>query len=146
MIISYICRDADKLKRCMQKTVAKQKILVLVESLVTWFTLWTSGIVINSVYHIAGKFDRAKVWRMNRFSQKVIIVSRNLDGFSLVNKGWFAKFAKLSRYTVGYLFTHHPIHCAIYDMSNNYPYLCESLIVTVNFIKKKLILYRKMRD
>jgi len=23
------------------------------------------------------------VWRMNRFSQKVIIVSRNLDGFSL---------------------------------------------------------------
>jgi len=28
-----------------------------------------------------------KVWQMNRFSQKVIIVSRNLDGFSLVNQG-----------------------------------------------------------
>jgi len=28
-----------------------------------------------------------KVWQMNRFSQKVIIVSRNLDGFSLVNHG-----------------------------------------------------------
>jgi len=26
-----------------------------------------------------------KVWQMNRFSQKVIIVSRNLDGFSLAN-------------------------------------------------------------
>jgi len=26
-----------------------------------------------------------KVWWMNRFSQKVIIVSRNLDGFSLAN-------------------------------------------------------------
>jgi len=28
-----------------------------------------------------------KVWQMNRFSQKVIIVSRNLDGFSLANQG-----------------------------------------------------------
>jgi len=33
-----------------------------------------------------------KVWQMNRFSQKVIIVSRNLDG----NQGQFTKFAKLS--------------------------------------------------
>jgi len=35
---------------------------------------------------------------MNRFGQKVIIVSRNLDGFSLVNEGLFTKFAKLSCY------------------------------------------------
>jgi len=28
-----------------------------------------------------------KVWRMNRFSQKVILVSTNLDGFSLANPG-----------------------------------------------------------
>jgi len=31
-----------------------------------------------------------KVWQMNRFSQKVIpviVVSRNLDGFSLANQG-----------------------------------------------------------
>jgi len=41
-----------------------------------------------------GEFTRfehlaKKVWRMNRFSQKdkVIIVSRNLDGFSLANHG-----------------------------------------------------------
>jgi len=27
-----------------------------------------------------------KVWQMNRFSQKVIIVSRNLNGFSLANQ------------------------------------------------------------
>jgi len=27
-----------------------------------------------------------KVWQMNRFSQEVIIVSRNLDGFSLANQ------------------------------------------------------------
>jgi len=27
------------------------------------------------------------IWQMNRFSQKVIIVSRNLDGFSLANQG-----------------------------------------------------------
>ena len=37
---------------------------------------------------------------MDRFSHKVIIISKNLDGFSLVNHGRFAKFAKLSRYTV----------------------------------------------
>jgi len=50
-------------------------------------------------YCIAGKFGKAKfgefthfehlakkVWRMNRFNQKVIIVSRNLDGFSLENQ------------------------------------------------------------
>jgi len=28
-----------------------------------------------------------KVWRMNRFSQKVMIVSGNLDGFSLTIQG-----------------------------------------------------------
>jgi len=28
-----------------------------------------------------------KVWQMNRFTQKVINVSRNLDGFSLANQG-----------------------------------------------------------
>ena len=37
---------------------------------------------------------------MHRFSHKVIIISKNLDGFSLANHGRFAKFAKLSRYTV----------------------------------------------
>jgi len=58
-----------------------------------------------------GKFTRfehlgKKVWQMNRFSQKIIIVSRNLDGFSLVNQGYdspnLPNFlpAKLSHYTV----------------------------------------------
>jgi len=61
------------------------------------------------IYHIVGKFVgikfgkftrfkhlAEKVWRMNRLSQKVIIVSRNLDDFSLANYGQFAKFTKLS--------------------------------------------------
>ena len=39
---------------------------------------------------------RGKVWRMDGFSHKVIIISKNLDGFSLANHGRFAKFAKLS--------------------------------------------------
>ena len=43
---------------------------------------------------------RGKVWRMDGFSHKVIIISKNLDGFSLANHGRFTKFAKLSRYTV----------------------------------------------
>jgi len=38
-----------------------------------------------------GEFTRfehlaKKAWQMNRFSQKVIIVSRNLDGFSSANR------------------------------------------------------------
>ena len=39
---------------------------------------------------------RGKVWRMHRFSHKVIIISKNLNGFSLANHGRFTKFAKLS--------------------------------------------------
>ena len=30
---------------------------------------------------------RGKVWRMDGFSHKVIIISKNLDGFSLANHG-----------------------------------------------------------
>jgi len=66
-----------------------------------WTEKWTM------IYLIGRKFGKEKfgeftcfehlenVWQINRFSQKVIIVSRNLDGFSLANQ-WFAKFAKLS--------------------------------------------------
>ena len=43
---------------------------------------------------------RKKVWRINRSANGLLIVSTNLNGFSLVNRGRFAKFAKLSRYTV----------------------------------------------
>ena len=62
---------------------------------------------------IAGKFCGGKVWRIdflsiwrkkvqriNRSANRLLIVSTNLVGFSLVNHGWFAKFTKLSRYTV----------------------------------------------
>ena len=40
---------------------------------------------------------RKKVWRINRSANRLLIVSTNLDGFSLVNHG---QFAKLSCYTV----------------------------------------------
>ena len=66
-------------------------------------------------YHIAkslagGKFGeltllniwRKKVW-INRSAKKLLIVSTNLDGFSLMNHGWFAKLphpTKFSRYMV----------------------------------------------
>ena len=46
------------------------------------------------------EFWRKKVWRINRSANRLLIVSTNLDDFSLVNHGQFAKFAKLSRYTV----------------------------------------------
>ena len=36
-----------------------------------------------------------KVWQINRSTNRLSIVSANLDGFSLANHGRFAKFAKL---------------------------------------------------
>ena len=64
----------------------------------------------SKCYCIAGKFSGEKVWRIdsfwafgerkfgkfNRSANRLSIVSTKLDGFSLVNHGWFAKFAKLS--------------------------------------------------
>ena len=45
---------------------------------------------------------RKKVWRINRSAKGLLIVTTTLDGFSLANHERFAKFAKLSRYTVIY--------------------------------------------
>ena len=39
---------------------------------------------------------RMNVWRINRSANRLSIVSTKLEGFSLANHGWFAKFAKLS--------------------------------------------------
>ena len=65
------------------------------------------------MYHIVGKFGEStlfkhlvkKVWRINRSENRLLIVSTDLDDFSLANHGQFAKFAKLplaklSHYTV----------------------------------------------
>ena len=41
-----------------------------------------------------------KAWRMNRSAKSLLIVSTNLNSFSLANDRQFAKFAKLSHYTV----------------------------------------------
>jgi len=61
------------------------------------------------IYHIAEKFGGTKVWRIYLFwefrekfdewidsSKKFINVSRNLDGLSFMNQGWFIKYAELS--------------------------------------------------
>ena len=47
-----------------------------------------------------------KIWQMNRSANRLLIVSTNLDGFSLVNHGQFVKFAKLFRYTVLIMLIH----------------------------------------
>ena len=41
-----------------------------------------------------------KVWQINRSVKRLLIVSTNINGFSLVSHRWFAKFTKLSHYTV----------------------------------------------
>ena len=64
---------------------------------------------------------RKKVWRINSSTNRLLIVSANLDGFSLTNHGRVAKFAKLACYTVIY-FLCIPLHgLAFYSL--NYP-LC----------------------
>ena len=48
-------------------------------------------------YHIVGKFEKStflsiqwkKVWRINKSANRLLIVSADLDGFSLANHGWF---------------------------------------------------------
>ena len=47
-----------------------------------------------------GELTLLKVWQINRLTNRLLIVSIYLDGFSLVNDGRFTKFTKLSRYMV----------------------------------------------
>ena len=49
---------------------------------------------------ILSKRLQKKVWRMNRSAKGLLMVTTNLDGFSLANCRQLTKFAKLSRYTV----------------------------------------------
>ena len=46
----------------------------------------------------SGNVSQGKVWQINKSANRLLIVSTNLDGFSLVNQGQFSKFAKLSPY------------------------------------------------
>ena len=39
---------------------------------------------------------RKKVWQINRSANRLLMISTNLDGFSLANHGRFAKFANVS--------------------------------------------------
>ena len=63
------------------------------------------------VYRIVGKFGGRRVGEFERLAKKfgesidrpkLLIVSTNLNGFSLVNHGWLTNTppTKLSRYTV----------------------------------------------
>ena len=67
---------------------------------VQWSHAWC---VVLKVLENRGKIWRGNVsiwrkknWRINRSANRLLIVSTNLDGFSLANHGWFTK---LSRYT-----------------------------------------------
>ena len=55
-----------------------------------------------------------KVWQINGSANGLFIVSTNLDGFSLANHGRFAKFAKLSHYTVCSVNSINNLTCALY--------------------------------
>ena len=67
-------------------------------------------ITLKFIYCIAGKFGEltrfehlVEVWQINGSGNRLLIVNTNLDGFSLANHRRFAKFAKLSHYTVWFI-------------------------------------------
>ena len=59
-----------------------------------------------------------KVWRMNRSAKGLLIVTINLEGFSLANCRRFAKIAKLSCYMV-ILITRPDTGVNVYSVLNN---------------------------
>ena len=86
--------------------------LLCIETAIILLQLFVSQLD-NSGCCVAGKFGgeslvnwlfssiwQKKIWWMNRSANRLLIVCTNLNDFSLVNHGWFAKFAKLSCYTV----------------------------------------------
>ena len=74
------------------------------------------SIRIATWYHIVGKFGELtllslwwkKVWRINRSANRLLIVSTNLDSFSLANHRRFTTFAKLSPHQTFPLYGTYP--------------------------------------
>ena len=50
----------------------------------------------NLVNRLVSSIWRKKVWQINRSANRLLIISTNLDGFSLVNHRQFTKFANVS--------------------------------------------------
>ena len=101
------------------------------------YTIWMV-VCILCIYCIVGKFGSNNVWRTNRLTRRLLIVTTNLDGFSLVND-WFTKFAKISLHQTFSLYNKPtflmPDH---YFFNNHYYYICISTRLTT--------LYQNMYD
>ena len=81
------------------------------------------------------------VWWNNRSANRLLILSTNLDGFSLVDHRQFAKFAKLSRYTVMLFKTDIPLRNKAILRLQQYCMCCYVVLVTYsNYFKGKIIL------
>ena len=73
--------------------------------------------------HLAGK-----VWQMNRSAKGLLIVTTTLDGFGLVNRGQFTKFAKLSTHQT------FPLYDIIYlDNLIMYNYITQDMATAIFF-------------
>ena len=81
-----------------------------------------------------------KVWWIDRSVNRLLIISTNLDGFSLANHGRFAKFAKVSLRTV-----YQPCFClgSTVSKNNHYTlYVGHPVINMVLWFVKFLLLYQ----
>ena len=129
----YICKDCyhegqwntyDTICRVAHSHISVQSTVdhELTASLTTAQRESLAGKKVGRIYSFRAFGE--KVWRINRSAKRLLVVSTNLDGFSLANHGRFVKFATLSRYTVLIIslctnsawfppisFTKHPVHC-----------------------------------
>ena len=82
----------------------------------------------NLANRLISSIWQKKVWRINRSANRILIVSTNLDGFSLVNHGWFTKFANFS-----------PHQSSLYTVYNMHlQYLVSSSIPDVTLYGKRI--------
>ena len=76
-----------------------------------WWGECLTNLLFSSVW-------QKKVWRMNSSAKWLLIVTTNLDGFSLANRRRFAKFAKLSTHLT------FPLYGIITMPNRNYTTVC----------------------
>ena len=89
---------------------------------VWWGEAWRGESLVN---WLISSIWRKKVWRINRSANRLLIVSTNLDGFSLTNRGQFAKhspcqtFLLYGTYVNLVIVVEAPVsewHCCFYNM------------------------------
>ena len=90
--ISLFCMDPSEIESNWKPQHLVTSVQVLCKQVPYSGKVWRGETLVNWVC--------SNLWWINRSANRLFIVSTNLDDFSLANHRQFAKFTKLSRYTV----------------------------------------------